>query len=123
MLRELQNWLFNQNDKKLIEVRNRLINLVSEEESKHYLIIFIAINIITFFLFGIDKLMASARIRSRLFKRSLIIWSMIGIYGAFLGMLVFSHYIRKMWFIRLLIIFLFYHLHIFILLKGENHNP
>ena len=127
MLTELQNWLFNQKDQMFTVLNNWFFDQKNQKLQnwffnpidqlnvviggpKHYLVIFIAINIITFFLFGIDKLMASTKKRSKIFKRSLILWSMIGIIGAFLGMLVFSHYIRRMWFIRLLIIFFISHL-------------
>lgn len=65
---------------------------------KYYLV---GINIISFLLYGFDKILAMMKIR-RIRERTLLMISILGgCYGGFLGMIIFRHKIRKKRFIIL----------------------
>lgn len=72
------------------------------------IIIYIAINIFTFLLYALDKLKA-IRHSYRIPENVLLTFSFFGPVGAFFGMLLFRHKIRKNKFIIIIPFFLLLH--------------
>jgi len=57
-------------------------------------VVLLALNTVSFALYGIDKLRAKQG-RRRIPERKLLAWAVAGVVGALAGMLVFHHKIRK----------------------------
>lgn len=77
-----------------------------------YIIYLIIINIITFIIFGLDKLFAIHKKR-RVSEKSLFILSLLGgCFLEFIGMFVFRHKTLKIKFYIINIIFIFIHSYI-----------
>ena len=69
-----------------------MINWVNE--NKTVLLIYLAINLIVFFMYGIDKFKAVHN-KWRIPENTLISGALFGVFGAIFGMVVFHHKIRK----------------------------
>ena len=73
----------------------------------------IIINIITFIIYGIDKLQA-IRHKYRISENTLLIFSFLGgSIGALLGMIIFRHKINKPKFYLLIPLFLILHIYLY----------
>ena len=84
---------------------------------KTLILYLVSINIVTFFLFGIDKRRAIKN-RWRISEATLLISSLIGgVIGGLLGMSVFHHKTKKMKFKILMPLILMLHICIIILIK------
>jgi uncharacterized membrane protein YsdA (DUF1294 family) len=69
-----------------------MINWVNE--NKTVLLVYLAINLIVFLMYGIDKFKAVHN-KWRIPENTLISGALFGVFGAILGMTVFHHKIRK----------------------------
>ena len=84
---------------------------------KTLILYLVSINIVTFFLFGIDKRRAIKN-RWRISEATLLISSLIGgVIGGLLGMSVFHHKTKKMKFKILMPLILMLHICVIILIK------
>lgn len=81
--------------------------------------LYLGVNIIALILYGIDKLKAIKNLY-RLSEKTLLLASLLGPFGAFFGMLVFRHKIRKIHFKLLLVIFVIIHIGIYLWISNEN---
>ena len=78
----------------------------------------IAVNLITFVTFGVDKL-AAVKGRRRIRERTLLTLSFIGgSVGGFSGMYLFWHKIRKLKFTLAVPLMLILHVAVFLYIKG-----
>jgi uncharacterized membrane protein YsdA (DUF1294 family) len=75
-------------------------------------VLLVVLNVISLIFFGVDKL-KSMRGGWRISELRLLLVALIGPFGAYAGMLLFKHKIRKVKFI-LVPIFLFIHLYLII---------
>lgn len=80
------------------------------------LIIYLIINLLSFSIYGIDKLKA-IRHKWRIPEKSLIFFAFLGPLGALLALLLFRHKIRNIKFTTLIPLFIL--IHIVILIKGD----
>jgi uncharacterized membrane protein YsdA (DUF1294 family) len=79
-----------------------------------YFILYVIINIVVFVLYGIDKYKAIHELY-RISENTLLIAAFFGPFGAYAGMRLFRHKIRKLKFSILVPIFILVHIGLYIL--------